>query len=64
MSIRIPERSLRFAFAVVLVLSGIKLVGLPQASLVIVIALCVGAVALAVYVVRQWLARGVAAPEH
>jgi hypothetical protein len=43
------------------VLSGIKLVGVPQASLIIVIALGIGALALAVFVVRQWLARDVAA---
>jgi uncharacterized membrane protein YfcA len=61
MSIKIPERSLRFAFSFVLVLSGIKLVGVPQASLIIVIALCVAAVALAVFVVRQWLSRDVPA---
>ena len=61
MSIKIPERSLRFAFAFVLVLSGIKLVGVPQASLIIVIALGLGAVVLAVFVVRQWLAREVPA---
>ncbi len=52
MSIKIPDHSLRTAFAIVLVLSGIKLVGVPQASLIIVIALAVGALALAVYVVR------------
>ncbi|MFL6013082.1 MAG: sulfite exporter TauE/SafE family protein [Gaiellaceae bacterium] len=57
MSIKVPERALRLSFGFVLVLSGIKLVGVPQSSLIIVIALCVGAVALAVYVVRQWLAR-------
>jgi uncharacterized membrane protein YfcA len=57
MSIRIPDRSLRIAFSIVLVLSGIKLVGVPQASLVIVIALAVGALALAVYAIRQLLAR-------
>jgi uncharacterized membrane protein YfcA len=61
MSIRVPERSLRFAFAFVLVLSGIKLVGVPQASLIIVIALALATVALAVFVVRQWLSREVAA---
>src|ERR1051325_7106066 len=60
MSIRVPERSLRFAFAFVLVLSGIKLVGVPQASLIIVVALGAAAVVLAVYVVRQWLTREVA----
>ncbi len=61
MSIRIPERSLRFAFAFVLVLSGVKLVGVPRASLIIVIALCIGALALGVFVVRQWLSREVPA---
>jgi uncharacterized membrane protein YfcA len=61
MSMRIPERALRFAFSFVLVLSGIKLVGVPQASLIIVVALCGAAVLLGVYVVRQWLTREVAA---
>ena len=61
MSIKIPERSLRIAFAFVLVLSGIKLVGVPQASVIIVIALAVGAVALAVYALRQLFGRQVAA---
>jgi uncharacterized protein len=60
MSIRIPDRALRTAFSVVLVLSGIKLVGVPQASLIIIIALAAGAVALAIYAVRQLLARQVA----
>ena len=65
MSIRIPERSLRFAFAFVLVLSGIKLVGVPQASLIVLVALCFGALVLVVFVVRQWLAsRAVAAVER
>jgi len=64
MSIKIPERSLRFGFAFVLVLSGIKLVGVPQASLIIVIALGLAAVALAIFVVRQWLAREVPAPAN
>jgi uncharacterized protein len=57
MSIKVPERALRLSFGLVLVLSGIKLVGVPQSSLIIVIALCVAAVALAVYVLRQWLSR-------
>jgi uncharacterized protein len=64
MSIRIPERSLRFAFAFVLVLSGIKIVGVPQASLIVVVALAVGAVALAVYSLRQLFARQIASPDH
>jgi uncharacterized protein len=57
MSIRIPDRALRIAFSVVLVLSGIKLVGVPQGTLVIVIALSVGALALAVYALLQLFAR-------
>ena len=57
MSIRIPDRALRIAFSVVLVLSGIKLVGVPQASLVIVVVLALGALALAVYALRHLLAR-------
>jgi uncharacterized membrane protein YfcA len=57
MSIKIPERWLRIAFSFVLVLSGIKLVGVPQASLIIVLALAVGAAALLVYGVRLLLGR-------
>jgi uncharacterized membrane protein YfcA len=64
MSIRIPERSLRFAFAFVLVLSGIKIVGVPQASLIVVIALAVGAFALAVYTFRQLFARQIASADN
>ncbi len=61
MSISIPERSLRLVFSFILVLSGIRLVGVPHAALIIVIALSVGAVALAAFVVRQWLTREVPA---
>jgi uncharacterized membrane protein YfcA len=57
MSIRIPDRALRIAFSIVLVLSGIKLVGVPQSTLVIVIALAAGAFVLAVYALRQLFAR-------
>jgi uncharacterized membrane protein YfcA len=57
MSISVPERALRFTFALVLVLSGLKLVDVPHASVIIVAALAVAAVALAVYVVRQWHSR-------
>jgi uncharacterized protein len=59
MSIKVPERALRIVFSFVLVLSGIKLVGVPQASLIIVIGLAVGAAALLAYTVRQLLARRV-----
>jgi uncharacterized membrane protein YfcA len=60
MSIKVPERALRVAFAVVLVLSGIKLVGVPHASLIIVVGLAVGALALAAYATRQRVTREVA----
>ena len=61
MSIKVPERSLRFTFAFILVLSGLRLVEVPHASVIIVVSLCVAAVVLGVYVVRQWLAREVPA---
>jgi uncharacterized membrane protein YfcA len=57
MSIKIPDTALRIGFAVVLILSGIKLVGVPQASLIIAISLGIATVALAVYWVRTILAR-------
>ena len=59
MSIRVPEAALRIGFALVLILSGIKLVGVPHASLVIVISLAVATVALAVYWVKTLVARRV-----
>ena len=43
-SIRVPERALRVAFGLVLILSGIKIVNVPQAPLVIAISLGLGAV--------------------
>ena len=53
MSIKLPDRGLRIAFSFVLVLSGIKLVGVPQASLIIAIAIGVAALALGIYALRQ-----------
>jgi uncharacterized membrane protein YfcA len=61
LSVHVPERPLRIAFGLVLLLSGIKIVGVPQASLVIAISLGVGAVALAAWGLRQLLVRRVAA---
>jgi uncharacterized protein len=60
MSISVPERSLRFTFALILVLSGIRLVEVPHSTLIIVISLVATFVALAVYVARHGLARGMA----
>ena len=39
MSVRVPERSLRVVFGIVLILSGIKLVGTPHANYIIAVAL-------------------------
>ncbi|MGZ4290096.1 MAG: sulfite exporter TauE/SafE family protein [Gaiellaceae bacterium] len=44
LSIRVPERALRMAFAFVLALSGIKLVKLPNADTIIEIGIAVGIV--------------------
>jgi uncharacterized membrane protein YfcA len=60
MSIKVPDRALRIVFSFVLVLSGIKLLEVPQASLIIVVALCAGAVALVIYAVRLLLGRRLA----
>jgi uncharacterized membrane protein YfcA len=46
LSIRVPERALRVAFAFVLVLSGIKLVGVPAATLIIEIGVVLAGLAL------------------
>jgi uncharacterized membrane protein YfcA len=59
MSIRIPDRALRIGFSLILVLSGIKLVGVPKASLIIVISLAVATAVLAVYWVRSLRTRNV-----
>jgi len=57
LSIRVPERPLRVAFAFVLILSGIKIVGVPGANTVIVSALVAAALALVAWVLRQVLLR-------
>ena len=57
LSVKVPERPLRIAFGLVLLLSGIKIVGMPQATLVIAISLGVGVAALAAWGVRVLLVR-------
>ena len=57
LSIRVPERSLRVAFGLVLVLSGIKIVGVPGANTIMATVLAVAALALVVWGVRQALQR-------
>jgi uncharacterized membrane protein YfcA len=51
-SIRVPERALRMSFAVVLVLSGIKLLEVPAATLIIEISAGVAGLVLAALIVR------------
>ena len=63
LSIRVPERALRIAFAFILVLSGIKLVEVPAATLIIEIAGGVGAVVFAVWSGRLLLHRRVPAQD-
>ena len=60
LSIKVPERGLRVAFGAVLVLSGIKIVGMPQANVVIAVGLAIFVVVFLVWSVRQLLVRRVA----
>jgi uncharacterized membrane protein YfcA len=60
LSIRVPERPLRLAFAAVLILSGIKVVGLPHSTIIVAATLGAGLIVLAVWVIRQLLSRRVA----
>jgi len=61
--IRVPERSLRIAFGIVLMLSGIKLVSLPQANYVIASILGALAAALCVWGVRELRLRRISAQQ-
>jgi uncharacterized membrane protein YfcA len=63
LSIRVPERALRIAFAFILVLSGIKLVELPAATTIIEIVGGVGAVVFVVWSARLLLHRRVPAQD-
>ena len=53
LSIRVPDRALRVAFAFVLALSGIKLVDIPEATTIIEVTAALGLAAFAVWSVRQ-----------
>jgi uncharacterized membrane protein YfcA len=57
MSIKVPERALRVCFGVVLVLSGIKIAGVPQANIVIAVGLGVFAVVFLAWSVRELFLR-------
>jgi uncharacterized membrane protein YfcA len=53
MSIKVPERALRIAFAFILVLSGIKLVEVPAATTIIEVSVGLGAIVFVVWSIRQ-----------
>ena len=57
LSIRVPDRALRVAFAIVLVLSGIKLVKVPAADTIVEVGLGVGAVLFITWGLRSLRAR-------
>jgi uncharacterized membrane protein YfcA len=63
LSVKVPDRALRIAFGLVRVLSGIKIVGVPRATLVIAIALGLFAATLAAWWFRLLLVRRVAAQD-
>jgi uncharacterized membrane protein YfcA len=58
--VNVPERGLRVGFGCVLILSGIKVAGMPQSTYVIAAALTLGALGLAVWAIRRLLVRRVA----
>jgi uncharacterized membrane protein YfcA len=60
MSVRVPDRALRFAFATILFLSGLKLLEVPHATVVIAAALAVGACVLIGWSLRRLVLRRVA----
>jgi uncharacterized membrane protein YfcA len=60
LSIRVPERALRIAFAVVLVLSGIKVVDIPGATTIIEVGLAVAIVGFVAWSVAEFRARRLA----
>jgi uncharacterized membrane protein YfcA len=56
MSVRVPERALRFGFAVVLLLSGVKVAKLPHADQIVIAGAAATALAVAFVLVRKlWL---------
>ena len=53
LSIRVPERALRIAFGFVLILSGIKIVKMPDSDPIVVGGLVLGVIVLLVWSGRQ-----------
>jgi uncharacterized membrane protein YfcA len=63
LSVRVPERALRVGFAFILILSGIKLVGMPAATLIIEISVALGALMLVGWLGHQLRQRRVPSPD-
>src|SRR4051794_39845066 len=63
MSIKVPERALRVAFGAILVLSGVKIVGIPQANLILEVGLGLLVASLLAWSGRELFVRRVAANE-
>jgi uncharacterized membrane protein YfcA len=63
LSIKVPERSLRIVFGIVLVLTGIKLAGVPDANYVIAVILVALAALLGAWLLRRVRLRRSAAQE-
>jgi uncharacterized protein YjeT (DUF2065 family) len=57
LSIRVPERALRVAFAIVLVLSGIKLVKAPAADTIVEVGVALGTLVFIAWGIRSLRAR-------
>ena len=62
LSIRVPDRALRMAFSLVLILSGIKLVEVPAATTIIEVGVALGALVFIVWTTRLLLNRREPAP--
>jgi hypothetical protein len=63
MSIKVPERALRIAFAFVLVLSGVKLVKVPGSTAIIEVGIGIGLVTFVVWGILQLRVRRLAPAE-
>ena len=61
-TVRIPDDVLRLGLALVLALSGLKLLEVPEANWIILGGLALGGAALAMYAVRAWIGRPRPAP--
>jgi uncharacterized membrane protein YfcA len=62
LSIRVPEQGLRIAFAFVLFLSGVKLVGMPAATTIIEVGVAIGVIVFAGWSIVELRGRRAAIP--